>query len=118
PPVLATGVFRVAAADLVLDDASVIERGSRVCALIAAANHDPAVYPDPERFDPSRDQAPSLSFGRGVHHCLGMALARMELEIALPLVRTRLPGLRLAEEPRRRGGLPVRTFARLAVAQG
>jgi cytochrome P450 len=117
PPVLTAGVLRVAATDVVLGESSVIERGSRVCAVIGAANHDPAVYPDPERFDPSRDQAPSLSFGRGVHNCLGMALARLELEIALPLVRRRLPGLRLAEEPRRRGGLPIRTFARVAVAQ-
>jgi cytochrome P450 len=117
PPVMMTANLRVANAPIVLDDSTVIPAGSRVNALIAAANHDPAVYPDPERFDPARSGPPSLAFGRGVHNCVGQVLGRMELEIVLPLVHKHLPGLELAEEPRRRGGLPMRTFSRLAVNQ-
>ncbi|HEY4545722.1 MAG TPA: cytochrome P450 [Pedomonas sp.] len=62
---------------------------------ITAANHDPMVYKDPRRFDPARDNRELLSFGRGVHFCLGMHLARRELETALRLVFERFPALRL-----------------------
>jgi cytochrome P450 family 114 len=117
PPVMLSGVHRITSAPIVLDDATVVPPGRRVGVLIAAANHDPAVYPDPERFDPSRDGPPSLAFGRGIHNCLGQFLARMELEIALPLIHQRFPSLTLAEEPQRRGGLPVRTFSRLALSR-
>jgi cytochrome P450 len=115
PPVLTSGVLRIAGEDLVLEGGETIPKGSRVTAVIGAANHDPEVYADPERFDPGRVQAPSLSFGRGIHTCLGVPLARLELEVALMGMRNRLPALELAEEPRRRGGLPLRTFTRLMV---
>lgn len=62
---------------------------------ITAANHDPKVFKDPRRFDPSRDNRELISFGRGVHFCLGMHLARRELETALRLVLERFPAIRL-----------------------
>jgi cytochrome P450 len=64
---------------------------------IAAANRDPAVFADPQRFDPARRGSRHLTFGHGLHFCLGSHLARRELEVALGAVLQRLPGLTLAE---------------------
>jgi cytochrome P450 len=63
---------------------------------IAAANRDPAVFADPHRFDPARKGSRHLTFGHGLHFCLGSHLARRELEVALATVLARLPGLALA----------------------
>ena len=67
--------------------------------LLAAANRDPARFPDPARFDPARAAGPHLSFGAGIHFCVGAPLARAELAIALPLLFRRRPGLTLASPP-------------------
>jgi cytochrome P450 len=74
-------------------------RGDRVGCLLAAANRDPGVWPDPARFDPGRPVQTNLAFGAGIHFCVGAPLARLELQIALPVLFSRLPGLRLAETP-------------------
>ena len=74
-------------------------RGDRVGCLLAAANRDPAVWAEPARFDPARPVQTNLSFGAGIHFCVGAPLARLELQIALPVLFARLPGLRLAEAP-------------------
>ena len=74
-------------------------RGDEVGLLLAAANHDPAAFADPGRFDPTRPVRPNASFGAGLHFCVGAPLARLELQIALPALLSRLPGLRLAEPP-------------------
>jgi cytochrome P450 len=73
-----------------------IPAGEEVIPLFATANRDPSVFPDPERFDVSRDAANHLSFGAGVHHCVGAQLARVELQEAFRGLIGRLPGLRLA----------------------
>lgn len=73
-----------------------IPAGAEVIPLFASANRDPAVFSDPERFDVSRDAANHLSFGAGVHHCVGAQLARVELQEAFRGLIGRLPGLRLA----------------------
>ena len=62
---------------------------------MTAANSDPAVFPDPRRFDPSRDNREILTFGRSSHFCLGMHVARRELETALRVVFERFPDIRL-----------------------
>nr|WP_104069791.1 cytochrome P450 [Albidovulum inexpectatum] len=75
-------------------------RGDRVGCLLAAANRDPAVWDEPDHFVPDRPLKPNLSFGAGIHFCVGAPLARLELRIALPVLFDRLPGLRIAQAPR------------------
>ena len=79
-----------------------IPKGESVLCLLGSANHDPAVYPDrPERLDITRPNVRPLSFGGGIHHCLGAQLARIEAEIAIATLLRRLPELKLddAENP-------------------
>ena len=78
---------------------TIIPKGSEVQLLLAAANRDPGVWDDPARFNPARPIKPNASFGAGVHFCVGAPLARMELQIALPILFQRLPNLRLTEAP-------------------
>jgi cytochrome P450 len=66
---------------------------------IMAANRDPAVYPDPDRFDVTRRPGTVMTFGFGVHFCLGAALARAELDVALRVILERLPDLELVDDP-------------------
>ena len=74
-------------------------RGDKVALLLAAANRDPTVWDAPQTFDPTRSPKPHLSFGAGLHFCVGAPLARLELQIALPILFQRLPRLRLTEAP-------------------
>lgn len=74
-------------------------RGDQVGLLLAAANRDPGVWDAPARFDPKRPPKPLVTFGAGLHFCVGAPLARLELQVALPILFERLPGLRLAETP-------------------
>ncbi|MGR3504177.1 cytochrome P450 [Pseudaestuariivita sp.] len=76
------------------------ERGDEVALVLGAANRDPAVWQDPDCFDPERPAQPMTSFGGGIHFCLGAPLARLELKIALHALFTRLPTLRIAAPPR------------------
>jgi cytochrome P450 len=71
-----------------------VAAGSVVLLSLAAANHDPARWPDPDEFDASRTAVPNIAFGWGRHRCLGVHLARMELRVALQALLERLPGLR------------------------
>jgi cytochrome P450 len=73
-----------------------VPAGARVVVVLAAGNRDPRRFPDPNRFDPDRKGSQPLSFGGGIHFCLGAALARLEAQIALPMVLRRFPGLALA----------------------
>jgi cytochrome P450 len=77
-----------------------IRAGDMVLARLGAANRDPAHFPEPDSFDPNRNAAHEqagrhMAFGRGPHHCLGAALARLEIGIALQALAHRLPDLRL-----------------------
>ncbi|GAA1322010.1 cytochrome P450 [Pseudonocardia xinjiangensis] len=71
-----------------------VAAGDMVLARLEAANRDPARFPDPDRFVPDRPN-PHIAFGRGPHHCLGAALARVEIRAALRALAAQLPGLRL-----------------------
>ncbi|MEH1123018.1 cytochrome P450 [Micromonospora sp. CPCC 206061] len=89
------GNLRVAVEPVTLGGVD-IKPGEAVLPAIIAANRDPAVFADPDRFDPDRADNPHLAFGGGVHYCLGANLARLELEVALTALTTRFSALRLA----------------------
>jgi cytochrome P450 len=72
-----------------------IPAGSFVAVSLGAANRDPERYADPDAFDVMREGGQAISFGSGIHKCLGMHLARMEMRVLLNAVLDRLPGLRL-----------------------
>ncbi|MEV6971949.1 cytochrome P450 [Kitasatospora sp. NPDC093806] len=86
---------RYATADVELGGV-VIRAGEAVMIATAAANRDPEVFEEPERLDLDRPVNPHIGFGHGVHYCIGAHLARLELQVAIERVLTRLPGLRLA----------------------
>jgi cytochrome P450 len=77
-----------------------IPEGSRMMLLIAAANRDPARFTDPDRFDVTRDEGASISFGAGIHGCPGWRLARLQAEAAFTALLHRFPRLEIAEPPR------------------
>lgn len=74
-------------------------RGDQIACMLGAANRDPAAYPDPDRFDPTRPIKQNTSFGGGIHFCVGAPLARLELKIALDTLFTRCPNLKMAAKP-------------------
>jgi cytochrome P450 len=93
-----------------------IPKGESVLCLLGSANHDPAVYPDhPERLDITRPNVRPLSFGGGIHFCLGAQLARLEAEVAISTLLRRLPDLRLddAENPEWRPTFVLRGLKQL-----
>ena len=93
-----SGHRRTAAVDTELDGVP-IPAGARLVLLFASADRDPAHFPEPDRFDVGRaNAADHLSFGKGVHFCLGAPLARMEMRIALQLLTERAPGMRLVDD--------------------
>jgi cytochrome P450 len=73
-----------------------IPAGEIILGSVGAANRDPRKFADPDRFDIQRQENKHLSFGTGIHFCLGAALARMEAQIAVRLLAQRFPGMKLA----------------------
>ena len=108
---------RAAPRDAVLGGVPV-PRDQNVLLVIAAANRDPARFPDPDRFDPRRSGPPSLAFGIGPHYCLGAAVSRLEGRLALPRLLSRFPRLRIEEQPVYSGSLVLRGIDKLLVSTG
>jgi cytochrome P450 len=106
--------YRTALADAEVGGVPVA-KGQRVLTLLAAANRDPAVFDAPDRFDIARESAAkTLSFGGGIHYCVGAELARLEGEIAFATLARRLPGLRVdGDLPRWREGFLFRGLSSL-----
>lgn len=77
-----------------------LKKGETVGLMLGAANHDAVRFAQPEIFNPERTPNPHVSFGAGIHFCVGAPLARLEMLVALQVLFTRLPKLRVAETPR------------------
>jgi cytochrome P450 len=92
-----------------------VEPYAQILMLLGGGNRDPQRFADPTVFNPFRDGNQPLSFGGGAHYCLGAPLARLEAQVALPLLLARFPGLALAGEPVRRNRLTLRGYASLPV---
>jgi cytochrome P450 len=103
----------------VLEDIEVgdvrIGRGQELALLFGSANRDPDAFADPDRLDVGRDPNPHVSFGAGIHYCLGAPLARMELAISFATILDRLPGLELDAEPEWKPGYIMRGLRELRV---
>jgi len=99
-----------------------LPRDAMVWAMLAAAHRDPAVFPEPDRFDIGRQGAPHLAFGGGIHYCLGAHLARMEAQVAIGSLVARCTDLELESDQlewgrslfRVLGSLPLRFQATVA----
>jgi hypothetical protein len=89
-------IGRVAKAPVTVGDVE-IKAGQMAAAVVAAANRDPAVFPDPDRLDVTRRPGPHLAFGHGPHFCLGAPLARLDGQVVFEALLDRLPALRLAD---------------------
>jgi unspecific monooxygenase len=90
----------------VLDEVEIagttIPRGAEIAMLFGSANRDPAVFTDPERLDLTRRDNPHISFGAGIHYCIGAPLARIELAASMRALLEQAPTLTLAAEPQRK----------------
>ncbi|WP_425553800.1 cytochrome P450 [Dactylosporangium salmoneum] len=95
-----------------------IEPGERVVAYLGAGNHDPARFDAPHELRLDRADNAPLSFGGGIHYCLGAPLARLEAQIALPALVARFPALAVAGPPQRRDSLSLKGFTALPVYTG
>ncbi|MER8099723.1 cytochrome P450 [Kitasatospora sp. NPDC094016] len=92
-----------------------IPRGSEVALLFGSANRDPERFTDPDRLDLGRTDNPHITFGAGIHFCLGAPLARLELTESYGALLRRAPGLRLAREPEWNPGYVIRGLRELVV---
>jgi cytochrome P450 len=103
----------------VLDDievgGTVIPRGSEVALLFGSANRDPARFDRPDELDLARGENPHVTFGAGIHYCLGAPLARIELAASFGSLLRRAPGLRLVAEPEWNPGYVIRGLSALHV---
>jgi cytochrome P450 len=93
-----TSTERFAREDVAIGE-TVIPRGEMVLVVLAAADHDPGRFSDPDDLDITRTDNRHLAFGKGIHHCLGAPLARMEGQIAISTLLRRMPNLRLKGSP-------------------
>jgi P450-derived glycosyltransferase activator len=113
PPVQRAGRFALQSLEL---EGQAVNEGQFIVTLIGAANRDPQVYADPDRYDIAREHtADHLAFSSGIHYCIGQPLARLEATIALQALAERAPGLRRAGPTRRRNSNTIRGPIRLPV---
>jgi cytochrome P450 len=91
-------VLRVVKEDVEVNG-QLMKKGQNVVVFLSAANRDPEVFPDPNRFDITRTPNPHVGFGYGIHHCLGAPLARVEAPVALTEFLKKYPNAQLSPEP-------------------
>jgi cytochrome P450 len=100
---------RVLTEDAVLNGV-IVPQGAGIALCIAAANRDPRVFASPETFDPNRADNPHLTFGHGIHSCLGAGLARLEADIVLAAIAKDYPTLRVGDPVKRKASPLLRGF--------
>ena len=116
PPLLA--LYRTTAREVKFGDCTIPE-GTKVMMNFGAANRDPEIFKHPDRFIPERRGSRHMSFGQGIHSCLGKELAKLEAGVALEALRTTFPKLALINDGKRippflfwgRSKLPVKNLA-------
>ncbi len=98
-------------------DGATFAKGELIVALIGAANRDPEVFPDPERMDVTRERLKPLSFGGGIHFCIGAQLARIEAEVVFSALLRRMPDIQLTDigPPKWRDSFTLRGLTTLPV---
>ncbi|MGV9940657.1 cytochrome P450 [Streptomyces sp. NPDC003401] len=96
-------------------DGTVVPRGAEIAMLFGSANHDPAVFADPDRLDLARAENPHISFSAGIHYCIGAPLARMELAASMRALLEKAPTLSLTAEPVRTPNFVIRGLRGLDV---
>ena len=94
-----------------------IHEGEKIASLLGSANRDESVFNQPDLMDITRTPNPHISFGGGIHFCIGAPLARLEMSIALPALIKRFPKLQLSSEPKRRYSFTLRGYERVEVSK-
>ena len=107
---------RYALSDIELEGGIALKLGDTVGLMLAAANRDPRRFADASVFDPFRTDGANVSFGAGIHFCIGAPLARIELQVAIKTLFERLPKLRLADAPQYKNVYHFHGLDRLDVA--
>jgi cytochrome P450 len=109
---------RYAYEDIELADGISIKEGESIGLLLGMANRDPSAFADPDAFLPGRPDQKNVSFGAGIHFCIGAPLARLELQTSLKVLFDRYPDLRTTEEPAYRNSFHFHGLERLMVTTG
>lgn len=104
---------RYALEDVQIADDIHIKKGEQIGLMLGAANRDPTQFADSATFDTARSDQANVTFGAGIHFCIGAPLARLELQISLPILFERLPGLRLKIKPHYRNAYHFHGLERL-----
>jgi cytochrome P450 len=107
---------RHALCDVELEGGHRFRLGETIGLMLGAANRDPGRFANADGFDPFRSDGANVSFGAGIHFCIGAPLARLELQVALKVLFDRLPKLRLAQTPRYRDAYHFHGLETLAVS--
>jgi cytochrome P450 len=92
-----------------------IRKGERIASLLGSANRDVNNFQNPDSMDITRIPNPHISFGGGIHFCIGAPLARLEMSIALVALIKRFPNLQLFNEPKRRNSFTLRGYESVEV---
>ena len=110
-------VQRITLEDTTYGDVT-LPAGSALAVVLGSANRDPSHFIEPDRLDITRDDAPLVAFGGGIHFCLGAPLARLEAQHAFAALATRVPNLELAGDPVYRQSFVLRGFESLPISVG